>query len=149
MISYDKKLLCLVIWVTIDPTAIIDVKVRDIMTERVITVESSRTVKEAVDKMVEKDIECLPVIRNGLLCGLITFRDIIIKAIYMKKNINETNVEEIMTRSVTTCSSDTTVLKIVKLMKDKHLRRLPVVETNNKIVGIVTDFDLAIFGWKI
>jgi len=40
-------------------------------------------------------------------------------------------------------------LKIVKLMKDKHLRRLPVVETNNKIVGIVTDFDLAIFGWKI
>jgi len=49
---------------TLDPTDIIDVKVGDIMTEKVITVKSSRTVREAVDKMVEKDIECLPVIRN-------------------------------------------------------------------------------------
>jgi CBS domain-containing protein len=50
---------------TINPTAVIDVKIRDIMTKRVITVKSSRTVKNEVDKMVEKDIECLPVIRKG------------------------------------------------------------------------------------
>jgi CBS domain-containing protein len=46
-----------------------------------------------------------------------------------------------------TCDIDSTVLDVVKTMKNKHLRRIPIVDAENKLVGLVTDFDLALFGW--
>ena len=56
-------------------------------------------------------------------------------------------VEDIMTKDLVTCDLSRTVLDVVKLMKNKHLRRIPVVNAKNKLRGLVTDFDLALFGW--
>jgi CBS domain-containing protein len=119
------------------------------MTKKLHTALANITVEEAVKKMVEKDIECLPVTDSkGLLCGLVTFRDIVKKVVYMSAFPWELKIEEIMAKNIITCSPDSPVLDVVKLMKNKHLRRIPVIDANNTLVGLVTNFDLALFGWN-
>ena len=53
-----------------------------------------------------------------------------------------------MTRNLLTCKPNDTVLNVVKTMKNRHLRRIPLVNTKNKLVDLITDFDLALFGWS-
>lgn len=127
-----------------------EVEVGKIMTKDLITATLNDTVEEAVKKMVDNDVECLPVIDSeGILHGLVTFRDIVTKVVYPSAFGWELRVKEIMVRNVTTCSPDSTVLDVVKTMKNKHLRRIPVVNAENVLVGIVTNFDLALFGWDL
>jgi CBS domain-containing protein len=125
-----------------------DVKVGKVMTKNLITVFLGTMVEEAVKKMVDLDVECLPVVDSeGVLRGLLTFRDIVTKVIYSQVDVRKLKVEDIMTRDLVTCDLSCTVLDVVKLMKNKHLRRIPVVNAKNKLRGLVTDFDLALFGW--
>ncbi|MEM3703944.1 MAG: CBS domain-containing protein [Candidatus Bathyarchaeia archaeon] len=133
--------------------ATLKVKVNRIMTRNLITVPVGSTVEDAVKKMIECDVECLPVIDSkGILHGLLTFRDIITKAVYLQADVGKLKVEDIMTKSLVTCKSNNTVLDVVKAMKNRHLswnpsERIPVVNAKNKLVGLITDFDLALFGW--
>ena len=125
-----------------------DVKVSRVMTKNLITVFLGSKVEEAVKKMVDLDVECLPVVDSeGVLHGLLTFRDIVTKVIYSQADVRKLKVEDIMTKDLVTCDLSCTVLDVVKLMKNKHLRRIPVVNAKNKLWGLVTDFDLALFGW--
>jgi len=126
------------------------VKVSKIMTKDLITATLNITVEEAVKRMVDNNVECLPVIDSeGILQGLVTFRDIVTKVVYPSAFGWELKVEEIMAKNITTCSPDSTVLDIFKTMKNKHLRRIPVVNAKNVLVGLVTNFDLALFGWEL
>ncbi len=126
-----------------------DVKVSKVMTRDLITVCTDSTVEEVVKNMVDYDVECVPVVdAEGILHGLVTFRDIVMKVIYPLTKTRESKVEKIMSKSLVTCNPDHTVLDVVKIMKNKHLRRIPVVDAKNKLVGLVTDFDLALFGWE-
>jgi len=128
---------------------ITNVKISQVMTKDLITVSLDSTVEEVVDKMVDYAVECLPVIdREGVLHGLVTFRDIVIKVVYPLTKTKELKVEKIMSKGLVTCNPDSTVLDVVKIMKNRHLRRIPVVDAKNKLVGLVTDFDLALFGWN-
>jgi len=124
------------------------VKVSRVMTKNLITVSLGSMVDEAVKKMVDLDVECLPVVDSeGILHGLLTFRDIVTKVVYPQAKVRESKVEEIMTKDLVTCDINCTVLDVVKIMKNRHLRRIPVVNARNKLMGLVTDFDLALFGW--
>jgi len=124
------------------------VKVSRVMTKNLITVSLGSMVEEAVKKMVDLDVECLPVVDSeGILHGLLTFRDIVTKVVYPQVKVRKSKVEEIMTKGLVTCDPNYTVLDVVKIMKNKHLRRIPVVNARNKLMGLVTDFDLALFGW--
>ena len=126
------------------------VKVSKIMTKDLITATLNSTVEDAVKRMVDNNVECLPVIDSeGILHGLVTFRDIVTKVVYPSAFGWELKVEEIMAKNITTCSPDSTVLDIFKTMKNKHLRRIPVVNAKNALVGLVTNFDLALFGWEL
>jgi CBS domain-containing protein len=128
----------------------IDLKVSKIMTKNLVTIPLGSMVEEAVKKMVDFDVECLPVVDSkGKLHGLITFRDIVTKAVYSQADIRKLKVEDIMTRNLITCNPNDTVLDVIKLMTNKHLRRIPVVKAGNKLVGLVTDFDLALLGWNL
>jgi len=128
---------------------IANVKISQVMTKDLITVLIDSTVEEVVNKMVDYDVECLPVIgAEGVLHGLVTFRDIVMKVVYPLTKTRESKVEKIMSKSLVTCNPDSTVLDVVKIMKNRHLRRIPVVDAKNKLVGLVTDFDLALFGWN-
>ena len=125
-----------------------EVEVSKIMTKNLITATVNDTVEEAVKRMVDNDVECLPVIDSeGLLKGLVTFRDIVTKVVYPSAFVWELKIEEVMARNVITCSPDSNVLAVVKAMKNKHLRRIPIVNPDNVLVGIVTNSDLALFGW--
>jgi len=127
---------------------IANVKVSSVMTKKLITVSPSSTVEDAVKKMVDFDVECLPVVDSeGTLQGMLTFRDIVTKAVYSQVDVKKSKVEEIMAKDLVTCDLNCTVLDIVKIMKNKHLRRIPVINAKNKLVGLVTNFDLALFGW--
>lgn len=128
---------------------IANVKISQVMTKDLITVSLDSTVEEVVNKMVDYDVECLPVIdAEGVLHGLVTFRDIVMKVVYPPTKTRESKVEKIMSKSLVTCNPNSTVLDVVKIMKNRHLRRIPVVDAKNKLVGLVTDFDLALFGWN-
>jgi len=125
-----------------------EVKVSRVMTKNLITVSLGSMVGEAVRKMIDFDVECLPVLDSkGTLRGLLTFRDIVTKVIYSQADVKKLKVEDIMATDLVTCNPSHTVLDVVKIMKSKHLRRIPVVNARNKLVGLVTDFDLALFGW--
>jgi CBS domain-containing protein len=127
---------------------IADVKVNRVMTRNLITVLLGSRVGDAVKKMVDFDVECLPVVDSeGKLHGLLTFRDIVTKVVYSQGDVRKLKVEDIMTKDLVTCNLSYTVLDVVKLMKNKHLRRIPVLNAKNKLVGLITDFDLALFGW--
>ena len=124
------------------------VKVSRVMTKNLITVSLGSMVEEAVKKMVDFDVECLPVVDSeGILHGLLTFRDIVTKVVYSRADVRKSKVEDIMAKDLVTCDLSCTVLDVVKIMKNKHLRRIPVIDARNKLVGLVTDFDLALFGW--
>jgi CBS domain-containing protein len=123
------------------------IKIKEIMTKNVVTIGTEEPVFNMVKKMVKSDVECVPVTRLGKLRGLITFRDIIRKVIYNQKDPKKVKAKDIMTKSVVTCAPDSTVIDVVKLMKNKKLRRIPVVDKNKRLVGLVTNFDLAILGW--
>jgi len=126
------------------------VKVNRVMTRNLITVSLGNMVEEAVRKMVDHDVECLPVVDSeGILHGLLTFRDIVTKVVYPQAKVRKSKVEEIMAKDLVTCDLNCTVLDVVKIMKNRHLRRIPVVNARNKLVGLVTDFDLALFGWDL
>ena len=124
-------------------------KIQEAMTTHLVTISPNKTVSDAVKIMVEKDVECLPVVKDGILQGLITFRDMIEKVVYVKRSSDKTKVRDIMTKKMITCSPEATIVEAVKLMKNKKLRRIPVVGEDGKLIGLVTDFDLAIFGWEI
>ena len=124
------------------------VKVSRVMTKTLITVSLGGMVEEAVRKMVDFNVECLPVVDSeGILHGLLTFRDIVTKVVYSQADVRKSKVEDIMAKDLVTCDLSCTVLDVVKIMKNKHLRRIPVIDARNKLVGLVTDFDLALFGW--
>ena len=125
-----------------------NMKISRVMTKDLITVSIGSTVEEAVKKMVDYNVECLPVIdAKAVLHGLVTFRDIVMKVVYPQERTRESRVEKIMSKSLVTCNPDSTVLDVVKIMKNRHLRRVPVVDAKNRLVGLVTDFDLALLGW--
>jgi len=129
------------------PTA--GVKIWEIMTAKVLTISPEKSVSEAVKKMVKENVECLPIVKFGTLQGLITFRDIIEKVVYAKRAPEKTKVRDVMAKKMITCSPDSTIIEVVKLMKNKRLRRIPVIGKDRRLMGIITDFDLDIFGWEI
>jgi CBS domain-containing protein len=129
--------------------AISDVKVKKIMTKNVITASENDIIVEAVRKMVKHNIECLPIVNgNGILLGLVTFRDVVLSVIGARAHIDGTRkkrsrVQNIMSTRLVTCSPNSTILEVTKLMNNRHLRRIPVVDSENKLLGIVTDFDMS------
>jgi CBS domain-containing protein len=120
------------------------------MSSPVITIEENAPITEAVKKMMDNDIECLIVpTLDQKISGILTFRDIVEKIISLERTPTRTKVSEIMTRKVKTCHPTSTVSEVVKLMKRNRLRRVPVVDERERLVGIVTTFDIACLGLDI
>ncbi|MGB9693785.1 MAG: cyclic nucleotide-binding/CBS domain-containing protein [Fervidobacterium sp.] len=79
--------------------AMADVKVSRVMTKNLITVPIGSMVEEAVKKMIDFDVECLPVVDSkGNLHGLLTFRDIVTKVLYSQVDVKKLKVEDVMAK---------------------------------------------------
>ncbi len=117
-------------------------KIRDVMTPSVRTVAPTATIREAAQIMAETDVGVLPVADNERLLGMVTDRDIAVRAVALGRNA-ETPVREAMSPEIKYCFEDDDVDDVCENMADQQLRRLPVVDRDKNLVGIVSLADLA------
>ncbi|HVK74947.1 MAG TPA: CBS domain-containing protein [Kofleriaceae bacterium] len=116
--------------------------VREVMTKNPVTLSSTASILDAAKKMKEGDIGGVIVTKNNQMCGIVTDRDIVVRAVAEEKNPQQITLEEVCSQDVTSVSPDDDVSKAVQLMRDKAVRRLPVTD-KGKPVGIVSLGDLA------
>jgi CBS domain-containing protein len=117
--------------------------VSEIMTLNPVFVPVTSTVAEAARLMRASNIGAVLIEEAGKLWGILTDRDIVVRALAQGRQAENTNVEEIASRELTTISADDTEYQALKIMQEKALRRLPVME-GDKVVGIISLGDLAV-----
>jgi CBS domain-containing protein len=113
-----------------------------VMTRDPKVLESNAPLTDAARVMRDADIGDVIVIEGGSVCGIATDRDIVVRGIASGKDPSTTRLDEICSRDVTTVSSDTPVGEAVRLMRDRAIRRLPVVD-GDQPVGVISLGDLA------
>ena len=118
-------------------------KISDIMTRNVRVVAPDRTIQEAARLMDEMNVGSLPVCDGRRLRGMVTDRDITVRATAAGLPPDTTRVRDVMSDHVWWCFDDDDVDHIVQLMSDHQIRRLPVVDRDKHLVGIVALGDLA------
>jgi len=112
------------------------------MAKNPVTLSKSTPLIEAAKSMKEKDIGNVIVFDNGQIEGVVTDRDIVVRAIAEGRDPNNTKLEEVCSSGVVTLPPDASLDEAAKLMRDKKVRRIPI-EENGKPVGIVSIGDLA------
>ncbi|MBN6188212.1 CBS domain-containing protein [Aneurinibacillus sp. BA2021] len=117
-------------------------RLQDIMTRQVATVQPHQTLEEAARIMNDYNVGAVPVVENGQCVGMITDRDIAIRAAAQNRD-SQTQVRNVMTHNIVTASAQMDVHEAADLMAKNQIRRLPVVD-NNQVVGIVALGDLAV-----
>lgn len=118
-------------------------QVQDVMTGDVTCVTPETSLKEAAQKMRDLDVGSLPVCDNDRLSGMITDRDIAIRAVADSCDANSTKVREIMSEGIEYCFEDDDLDDASQLMKTKQIRRLPVLNHDKRLVGIIALADVA------
>lgn len=116
---------------------------RQVMTNDIVSCSPDQTLKDAAGLMSSHNIGSIPVIDNGKLEGIITDRDITLRSAARGKDDDKVTVAECMTsNNLISGTPDMDVHEAARLMSEKQIRRLPIVE-NNRVVGIVSLGDLA------
>ena len=117
-------------------------KIKDCMCNRICYCKPESTIGEVARIMNKNHVGCMPVCDNtDNSVGIITDRDIVLRAVANNKD-NNTTVSEIMTTDTISCESETELTEASKTMRKEQIRRIPVTE-NGKLVGILTLGDLA------
>ncbi|MBA7716443.1 Hypoxic response protein 1 [subsurface metagenome] len=119
-------------------------QVKEIMTCSVETINSDANLVEAAEKMKSLEIGALPVWEADELVGMITDRDITVRAIAERKDPSSTSVKEIMTSDVCCCFEDDDIHEAARMMEEKSIHRLLVIDISNDPVGFVSLSDLAV-----
>jgi CBS domain-containing protein len=119
-------------------------KVRDIMTSEPASCSPDDTIETAARLMEQNDCGCIPVVEgNGRsLIGVVTDRDIALRAVGQGRT-SDTRVREVMTTSPHCCSTENEVQDLERLMSERQVRRVPIVDDARCCVGIVSQADLA------
>jgi CBS domain-containing protein len=121
------------------------VKVRDIMTRQVETVGPGDSIRQAAAVMDRLNVGFLPVSDGTRVVGVVTDRDIVVRALAAGKDPEPTKVGEVMTEEVHYCLEEDQVEDIVKDMAALQVRRLPVLSREgNRLVGVVSIGDIAV-----
>ena len=116
--------------------------VKDVMTSNPTTVQAGASVVEAARIMRDKDTGIVPVVENDQLSGTITDRDIAVRVVAEGRDPASTVVREIASTDVATVEPEQDLSDALRLMAERQVRRLPVVE-NGRLVGIVAQADVA------
>lgn len=125
-----------------DRPAISRMRCREIMTKNVRTATPAMSVREAALFMREGDMGAVPVV-DGKLIGIITDRDIVVRVVAEGKD-PATPISEAMTTELFTVTPDDFVFEAIRLMGDKQVRRVPVIDSDGKLVGIIAMADVAL-----
>ncbi len=119
-------------------------QVREIMAQQVQTCPADSSVSEAAEVMRDNDIGDVIVLKDdGSVCGIVTDRDITVRAVAEGRDASSTRLDEICSHDVTTISPDEDSQEAARIMREQAVRRLPVTD-GGRPVGIVSIGDLAI-----
>ena len=119
-------------------------KVKDVMTKNVRTCGLDSDLSAVAGMMWVRDCGVIPVLDNGEVIGVITDRDICIAAGSKNREPSMITVSEVMTRQVYSCQPDADIREALGIMRAKQVRRLPVIDANGKLWGILSLNDVAI-----
>src|SRR4051812_43405131 len=120
-------------------------QVSEVMTRNVECVRPGDSLQQAARKMRDLDVGPLPVCGdNDRLVGMVTDRDIVVRAVAEGWDPKNTRVGDAMTPDVVYCMEDQDVVEAARLMKDRAIRRLVVLNSDKRLVGIVSLGDLAV-----
>jgi CBS domain-containing protein len=118
--------------------------VRDAMTANPRTLPVGASVLDAARAMEEQDVGSIPVVDNGaILVGMITDRDIVLRVVAAGKDPGATTVETVATREVIPAHPDESLDDALQQMAERQVRRLPVIEADRVVVGILAQADVA------
>ncbi len=121
-------------------------KCNEVMTKNPICCLPNDMAADVAALMQSGNIGSIPVIENEQtkkLIGIVTDRDLTLMVVAKGLDAKSTKVEAVMTRKVVTCRADDDLQKALDAMAEHQLRRIPVVDANNKIVGIIAQADVA------
>ena len=121
-------------------------KCSEVMTKDPVCCLPNDSVAKAADLMKSENIGSIPVVeskQSGKLLGIVTDRDLALKIVAAALDARSTTVETVMAHEVVTCRADDDLQKALDAMAEHQLRRIPVVENDNKIVGIIAQADVA------
>jgi CBS domain-containing protein len=121
-------------------------KCRDVMTEDLVFCTPGDAVSEVAKLMKREDIGPVLIVDNKqstTLVGIVTDRDLALKVVGEGRDPKTTKVDDVMTRKLVTCHADDNVENAMKAMAQYQLRRIPVVDENMKLVGIISQADVA------
>ncbi len=121
-------------------------KCSEVMTKDPVCCLSDDTASKVAQLMQRDNIGSIPVIDNDQtqkLVGIVTDRDLVLKVIARGHDAKITKVEAVMSHRVVTCAADDDLQKALDAMAKHQLRRIPVVDSNHKIVGIIAQADIA------
>jgi len=113
------------------------------MTKTVRTATSNMSVRDVAAFMREGDMGAVPVVDEGKLIGIVTDRDIVVRVVAEGKG-TETLISEAMTTELFTVGPDDFVFEAIRLMGDKQVRRIPVINSNGELAGIIAMADVAL-----
>lgn len=117
--------------------------VKELMTDGAERIGPDTSLKDSAAKMRQMNVGSLPVTERDRLIGMITDRDITCRGVAEGCDPSTTKVRDVMTKDVTYCFDDQEVADAARLMEDKMVRRLPVLDHHQKMVGMLTVSDLS------
>jgi CBS domain-containing protein len=120
--------------------------VSDVMTSRPRAATPDTPVRQVAELMAAEDVGAVPVVDGDRLLGMVTDRDIVIRAIAKGKDPQQTTASDIASSDLVTLEPDQDLDDALKLMAEYQVRRLPVVDEDNRLVGVVSQADVALVG---
>ena len=117
-------------------------KIKDVMVTDVVTVDVDVSVRKAVERMNAQEIGCLIVLEKGQYAGILTERDVLKRVVAKALNPKKVVVGQVMTKPLVVVNPEVSLEDAVKLMLDKRVKKLPVIE-NKRLVGLITMTDIA------
>lgn len=118
-------------------------KVRDAMHRNVEWAQPTDTVQDLARRMRETDIGAIPVGENDRLVGMVTDRDIAVRAVANGRDSSKLTARDVMTKGIVYCRDDEDLEDAVRIMEQKQIRRLPVMNDKKRMVGMLSLGDIA------
>jgi len=116
-------------------------KVKDVMVTNIVKVEAWATAKKAAELMNQHDIGCLIIVNNDKPVGIVTERDMLKRVLLQLRDPRRMKVSYIMSKPLITCSPETEIRDAVRLMNERRIKKLPVVEDGH-LIGLVSITDI-------
>jgi CBS domain-containing protein len=117
--------------------------VREAMTSKLCSIDTDKTVAYAAKMMRDEDVGIAPIVEGDRLVGVLTDRDIAVRVVAEGGDSEQTKVTDVMSRDLVTLDPDQDLDEALRLMARHQVRRLPVVEEDGRLVGVVAQADVA------